>query len=76
MAKEDNERFFPHCLLFTELRLDPLGHFSEILNKDALNLDPKNVCHIAFYGSPSLSEIDNRIEATIQYIENSERFEL
>ncbi len=43
-----------------------------VLNEDALNLDPKELCHLMLYGSPSLSVIDNRmiIEATIQYIEN------
>ncbi len=66
-----------HCPLFNELRQDLLGQLSEILNEDALNLDPKELCHLMLYGSPSLSVIDNRmiIEATIQYIENSKRFE-
>ena len=76
-AKEDNEHFLLHCPLFNELRQDLLGQLSEILNEDALNLDPKELCHLMLYGSPSLSVIDNRmiIEATIQYIENSKRFE-
>ena len=76
MAKEDNEHFFLHCLHFNELRQNLLGQLSRVLNKDALNLDPKELCHLMLYGSPSLSVIDNRmvLEATIQYIENSERF--
>ena len=73
MAKEDNEHY---CPLFNELRRDLLGQLSQILNIDALNLDPRELCHLMLYGSPSLSMIDNRmiIEATIQYIENYERF--
>ena len=76
MAKEDNEHFFLHCPHFNELRQNLLGQLSRVLNKDALNLDPKELCHLMLYGSPSLSVIDNRmvLEATIQYIENSERF--
>ena len=76
MAKEDNEHFFLHYPHFNELRQNLLGQLSRVLNKDALNLDPKELCHLMLYGSPSLSVIDNRmvLEATIQYIENSERF--
>ena len=76
MAKEDNWHFFLYCPFFNELRQDLIGQLSQILNKDALNLGPKDLCHLMLYGSPSLSMIDNRmiIEATIQYIENSERF--
>ena len=76
MAKEDNEHFFLHCPHCNELRQNLLGQLSRVLNKDALNLDPKELCHLMLYGSPSLSVIDNGmvLEATIQYIENSERF--
>ena len=76
MAKEDNEHFFLHCPHFNELCQNLLGQLSRVLNKDALNLDPKELCHLMLYGSPSLSVIDNSmvLEATIQCIENSERF--
>ena len=76
MADEANEHFFLPCPLFNELRQDPLGQLSQILNKDAVNLDPKELFHLMLYGNPSLSVIDNRmiIEATIQYIETSESF--
>ena len=75
MAEEDNEHFFQHCPIFNELRRHLLGQLSQILNIHALNLDPRELCHLMLYGNPSLSIIDNRmiIEATIQYIENSER---
>ena len=76
VAKEDNEHFFLHCPLFDELRQDLLGQLSQIFNKDVLNLDPRELCHLILYGSSSLSMIDNRIiiEATIQCTKNSERF--
>ena len=76
VAKEDNEHLFLHCPRFDELRQDLVGQLSQILNKDALNLDRKELCHLILYGSPFLSMIDNRMimEATIQYFENSKRF--
>ena len=66
---------FLHSSFFNELCRDLLGQLSQILNIDALNLDPRELCHLMLYGNPSLSMIDNRmiIEATIQYIQNSER---
>ena len=76
MGKDDNEHFFLLFPFFNDLRRDLLGQLFQILNKHSLNLDPRELCHPMLYGSPSLSMIDNRmiIEATIQHIENSERF--
>ena len=55
MTKADNEHFFLHCPFFNELRQDLLGQLSQILDKDVLNLDPKELCHLMFCESPSLS---------------------
>ena len=69
MAKEDNEQFFLHCPSCNELRQDLLGQLSQILNKDALNLNPKELSsNVA--RKPILSVIDDRmiIGATIHLL--------
>ena len=64
------------CPRFDELCQDLFRQLFQILNKNALNLDSRELCHLMLYGSSSLSMKDNRmiIKATIQHLENSERF--
>ena len=58
------------CFLSNKLRQDLLGQLFRISNKDTLNLDPKELCHLTLYLRSSLPIRDNRmiIDTAIQYL--------
>ena len=74
---EDTEHFLLLCHAYDEARRDLLNSVNAILQTYGLtNLTNKNLLQIILYGHEKLSLVENTeiLEATLNYIQSSERF--
>ena len=72
---EDNKHFLLHCHQFYLMRIDLFRQLT-VTGIDIYELDSNALCNLLLFGSQDLNVVENRIiiEATISFIEATERF--